>query len=127
MTPATAPAAPAMPVRSLPDVWAAPSRGIPWCDCDDETQPLTEDMVRWFAWSLYGDLPDRLTHAQVVATAAEVWQVDQVCRFFTLRVEDAARDVAGTVAVDYPVRVALAIVKMFSDRWNGCPEGACAG
>lgn len=73
------------------------------------------------------DLPDRLTHAQVVDIAAEVWQVESLCRFFTLGLEDAARDVAGTVAVDYPVRVALAIVKVFSNRWNGCPEKGCAG
>lgn len=112
------------PARSLPDVWAEPSRGMPWCDCGDH-DPLTEAMVEWFAWSLYGDLPDRLTHAQVVATAAEVWQVEKVCRFFTLRVEDAAQYVAGSVAVDYPVRVAFTVVKAFSDRWNGCPAEAC--
>lgn len=113
------------PIRSLPDVWAEPSRGIPWCDCGDD-DPLTEPMVEWFAWSLYGDLPDRLTHAQVVAIAAEVWQVESLCRFFTLGVEDAACDLAGSVAVDYPIRVALAIVKAFSDAWNGCPEDVWA-
>lgn len=127
MTAAAAPAvAPPTPARSLPDVWGSPSNGIRWCGCGDD-DPLTEAMVEWFAWSLYGDLPDLLTHAQVVDIAAEVWQVEDACGFFTLGVEDAARDVAGTVAVDYPLRVALAIVKVFSDRWNGCPENACAG
>lgn len=130
MIPAVAPAvAPTMPVRSIPDVWAAPSRGMPWCDCGEEPEPLTESTVHWFAQSLYGDLPERLTHAQVVDIAAEVWQMEDVCRFFTLGVEDAARGAAGAVAVavDYPARVALAIVKVFSDRWNGCPEKACVG
>lgn len=121
MTPAVAPT---MPVRSLPDLWAAPSRGIPWCDCGDN-DPLTEAIVEWFAWSLYGDLPERLTHAQVVAIAAEVWQLGSVCRFFTLGVEDAARWVHGQTCAGYPTRTGLAIVKAFSDAWNGCPEAAC--
>lgn len=116
-----APTVETRPVRSLPDVWAETWRGMPWCDCGDNDS-LTEAMVEWFAWSLYGDLPDRLTHTQVVATAAEVWQVEKVCRFFTLGVEDAVQYVNGTVAADYPVSVALAVVKAFSDRWNGCPE-----
>lgn len=125
MTPATAPAvAPPTPVRSLPAVWAAPSRGIPWCDCGDD-DPLTEGMVEWFAWSLYGEIPNRLAHAQVVAIAAEVWQLGNVCRFFTLGVEDAAVDVNGQTCADYPTPVGLAIVKAFSDAWNGCPEAAC--
>lgn len=126
MTPATPPAvAPPTPVRSLPDVWAAPSRGIPWCDCGDD-DPLTESMVRWFAESLSVDLPDRLTHAQVLVIAAEVWQLENVCRFFTLGVEVAAREVYGQTCAAYPTPVGLAIVKAFSDAWNGCPERACA-
>lgn len=48
-----------------------------------------------------------------------------MCRFFTLRVEDAARAVAGEVAAEYPLGIGLAIVKAFSYRWQGCPEEGC--
>lgn len=110
---------------AIPDVWDGPATGLPWCDCGDD-HPLTEATVSEVAVDLYGDLPDRLTHAQVVAVACEVWLLEQPCRFLLMQVEDAAKDVNGTVAADYPVRVGLAIVKRFSDRWNGCPEEACS-
>ena len=111
-------------VRALPDVWERTARGVPWCDCGED-HPLTREAVEWATESLYGLLPDRLTHPQVVAVAAEVWALAEVCRFFTLQVEDAALDVNGSVETDYPLPVGLAIVKAFSDAWNGCPEEQC--
>lgn len=110
--------------KPLPDVWERRAVGLPWCDCGED-HPLTRESVEWAVESLYGHLPDRLTHPQVVAVAAEVWQMESVCRFFTLQVEDAARDVNGSVEPDYPAGVGLAIVKAFSDAWNGCPEEQC--
>lgn len=59
--------------------------------------------MTWTARDLLGGLPDRLTHAPVVAVAAEGWQLESVCRFFTLRVEDAAVEVNGLgVRVGWP-------------------------
>jgi len=114
----------AVPIRSLPDVWAAPARGLPWCDCGQDHQ-LTEDDATWCAEDLLGSLPERLTHAQVIATFVEVWKLESVCRFFTLRVEDAALEVNGAVADDYPLPIGLGIVKAFCDSWCGCPDEAC--
>ena len=53
--------------------------------------------------------------------------VGSVCRFFTLAIEEAAIRVWGEVADEYPLEVGLAIVKNFSDRWNGCPTEGCDG
>lgn len=45
-----------IPVRSLPDLWAAPTRGIPWCDCGLDHQ-LTEDDVTLAARDALGGCP----------------------------------------------------------------------
>jgi len=96
-----------------------------WCDCGQDHQ-LNEDDVACQAEDLRGDLPEWLTHAQVIAVAAELWQLKSVCRFFTTRAEDAARLVNSEVA-DYPLPEALAIVKAFTDPWCGAPMRSARG
>jgi hypothetical protein len=54
-----------------------------------------------------------------------LWRYEAVCRFFTLAIEDAAIRVHGSVEDDYEVEVGLAIVKDFSNHWEGCPAQAC--
>lgn len=110
---------------TLPDVWEAPATGLPWCDCGDD-HSLTEDFVTNLAGELFDGIPERLTHEQVVAITCDVWLVENPCRFRFMQVEDAAEDVNGTVAEDYTFRVGFAVVKRFSDKWNGCPQDACA-
>jgi len=109
----------------MPDVWHETPTGMEWCDCGCHC-PLTKAIVREFARDVLGEhLPARITHGQVVLVAMQLWQVLRACRFFTMAVEDAAVHVNGTVAPDYPLDIGLAVVKAFSNRWNGCPEEAC--
>jgi hypothetical protein len=112
----------AEPERTFPEVWAGPSTGLEWCDCGCH-DPLTYGIVREFARDLYGlILPDRMTHTEVVLVAMLVWNYTDICRVFLLAVDAAAIRVNGTLTTDYPLGTGLAIVKAFSDRWNGCDE-----
>ena len=110
----------------VPDVWSERSTGTPWCDCGDDCT-LDEETVEDYAEDLFGQLPDRLTHRQVVALAAAVWRYVEVCRFFTLAVEAAATRVADAPRPDYPLTVGTAIVRAFCNAWNGCPDELCRG
>jgi len=73
------------------------------------------------------DSPVRLTHRQVTRIAMAVWGYVEICRFFTLAIEDAAICVHGCVEPDYPLETGLAIVKAFSNTWQGCPTEVCDG
>lgn len=115
-----------MSTFTIPDVWTEAPSGTTWCDCGGD-HALDHERIESFARDLFGGLPDRITHPGVIALAAEVWNYIAICEFFTGRVADAATDVNGEVAADYPLTVGLAIVKRFSDRWNGCPMENCAG
>jgi hypothetical protein len=107
------------------DVWAEPSTGLEWCDCGCH-HPLTKTIVREFARDLFGlDLPAQVTHYQVIRICMILWKVIRPCRFFTLSVEDAAIRVNGSIAATYPLNTGLAIVKAFSNHWNGCPTEDC--
>ncbi len=110
------------PTAPLTEIWAAPARGTQWCDCGSD-HPLTRDRVLEFC--LTDAHASVITHPQVVRTAMEVWNYATVCRFFHLAVQAAAGAVHGAVAEEYPFETGLAIVKAFSDAWNGCPEELC--
>ena len=113
------------PTRVIPDVWNEPATGLEWCDCGCH-HPLTRQIVEEAAEDVLGqDLPDRITHRQVIRVAMQVWAYASVCRFFTLAIEDAAVRVHGEVSADYPLEVGLSIAKDFSNRWNGCPTKDC--
>ena len=113
------------PTRVVPDVWKEPATGMEWCDCGCH-HPLTRRIVKDAARDVIGeDLPGQITHRQVIRVAMEVWRYASVCRFFTLAVEEAAVRVHGEVAAEYPMPVGLAIVKEFSNHWNGCPTKDC--
>jgi hypothetical protein len=121
-------AAPAAnPIRVVPDVWNEPATGLEWCDCGKH-HPLTRSHILGVAWDLFGDdLPERITHREVIRITMDVWNYASVCRFFTMAMEDSARRVHGEVAADYPLETGLAIVKDFSNHWNGCPTKDCDG
>ena len=112
----------------MPDVWHERATGMEWCDCGDHC-PLTKRIITDSAEDLLDEcpLPDRITHRQVIRIAMDVWNYVSVCRFFTLAIEEAAIRVNGAVADDYPMNVGLAIIKAFSNRWNGCPTEDCPG
>ncbi|GAB3847819.1 hypothetical protein [Nesterenkonia populi] len=122
------PAAPAQPqtrpepeLPSIPEIWEAPSQGTQWCDCGKD-HPLTRDAVLRAASFLRGQQPEHLTHSQVCRITMELWNYVEVCPFFHMAVDDAACRCHGEKAERYPFETGLAIVKRFSDRWNGCPE-----
>lgn len=111
---------------TVPDVWDEPATGTEWCDCGDH-HDLDADRIRQMTATLYGHLPDHITHRGIIAVAAHVWSYVLVCEFFTGRIRDAAIDVNGSVEAQYPLDVGMSIVKRFSNRWNGCPMEDCAG
>jgi len=116
-----------IPTRIMPKVWAEPETGSRWCDCGKHCQ-LTKPVVREFARDLYGlHLPERIAHEDVILICMNVWHYARICPFFTMSVADAAVYVNGSIEDDYPVNVALAIVKAFSNKWNGCPVENCRG
>lgn len=105
-------------------VWSMPNRGIVWCDCGQEHE-LTEEFVFGTLVEI-GLQPSRmLTHQELVELTAAVWNYDEVCRFFELAVEDAARMIHGKVDTRYPLEHSLPIVGYFSKTWQGCPEEDC--
>ena len=110
---------------SLPEIWREKATGLEWCDCGCH-HPLTKTIVTEFARDVLGlHLPKWVTHRQVILIAMQVWNYISVCRFFTMAIEDAAVRVNGCVAPVYSLEIGLAIVKAFSDRWNGCPTENC--
>lgn len=109
-----------------PDVWSEPEEGTPWCDCGDE-HSLDRDVLAAMFEQAYGPVGERITHLRVIELAAYAWRYVSVCAFFTGRVADAATEVNGAVAEDYPFEIGLAIVKRFSDTWHGCPDEGCQG
>ena len=115
------------PDRVIPDVWNEPAVGSQWCDCECD-HDLTLDVVKDSACDALGeDLPEWISHSQVILVAMEVWSYFEICRFFILAVEEAACRVWGEVCVEYRLDVGLAIVKDFSNHWNGCPAENCDG
>jgi len=110
---------------AIPDVWHERAIGLEWCDCGDHC-PLTKAVITTSAKNVLGGLPEHITHQQVVAIAQDVWAYESICRFFTMAIEQAAIRICGQTQPDYPLETGLAIVKAFSNRWNGCPEEGCA-
>ena len=74
-----------------------------------------------------GDLPDRVTHRQVVKACMVALDYIAVCRFFTLSVEDAAVAVHGAVEPTYPLDTANGVIARFVATWGGCPDEGCHG
>lgn len=105
---------------SIPEVWEAEPQGTQWCDCGKDHPLGREDVLR-AAWFLKGQ-PEFLTHGEVARMVMELWNYVEVCPFFHLAVDDAACRCHGEKAERYPFETGLAIVKNFSDNWNGCPE-----
>ena len=107
-----------------PDVWDLPGTGMAWCDCG-ESHSLSRDDV---APCRPGGPPRgrRVRHREVVRVTQALWGYWWVCRFFHLKVEDAAVAVSGAVRTSYPLDDAIDITGLFTQTWQGCPEEACA-
>lgn len=106
-----------------PDVWGMPTTGIPWCDHPDDHVPYRPDVVALYRGRESAD--GRVPHEVVVEVTRELWGYEWVCRFFQLKVEEAARAIVGAVLPSYQVRDAIDITGFFSKRWQGCPQQAC--
>ena len=91
------------------------------CDCDHDVDGkiLSE-------YQVFGVSSGRVPHDLVVEVTQNVWGYEEICRFFDMRVEDAAKMVAGAVQPDYPFADAVAITTEFTETWQGCPEEGCA-
>lgn len=108
--------------RIIHDPWQEEPLGEDWCDCGaaPDRDTITEE------WAYLGTRDsDRISHRDVIRVTMRLWRYEAVCRFFTLAVEEAAVRVHGSVEEDYEVEVGLAIVKDFSNHWEGCPAQAC--
>lgn len=91
------------------------------CGCDhDVDSKIREEYV------VFGRSNGRVPHDEVVEVTQNVWGYEEICRFFDMRVEDAAKTVAGAVQPDYPFAQAVAITAEFTKTWQGCPEESCA-
>src|SRR5690554_3990682 len=90
--------------------------GLYDCDCDHD---VDSDIL--FSYEVFGHNSGRVPHQDVVKATQDLWQYADVCRFFELRVEDAAKTVAGSVQRDYPFAQAVAITQEFTNTWQGCP------
>lgn len=112
-------------VSTRPDVWTLPATGIEWCDCGEDHVLTRADVAARYDAHVGAD--GRVPHPVVVQVTQEIWRYESVCRFFHLRVEVAAREVAGAVLVSYVVGDAIDISGTFSRAWQGCPEEGCAG
>lgn len=108
--------------RVSPDVWIIPGTGMEWCDCGEDHE-LTRESIE----ERYGAVSDEdgVPHEAVVRVTADLWGYGRVCRFFHLKLEDAARTVAGAVKAKYQRNEAIDITGTFSKHWQGCPEEAC--
>ncbi|WP_404286960.1 hypothetical protein [Glutamicibacter arilaitensis] len=113
-------------VHIKPDVWNMPDKGQPWCDCG-EAHELSADIVYEFAEELRLDPRSSMSHLQLIELTMEVWNFEEVCRFFHLALNDAAQIIHGKVAEHYPFAVGIDIVGYFSKTWQGCPEEVCGG
>lgn len=127
---------PAVPDRAAPplrtpieenEVWNVEPSGTPWCDCGSH-HSLTKERASELAREMFGDdLPERITHEQLINLGAWTWQYVEVCEFFLDRMRDSAIDVNGEVAADYLLPRGLAILRHFSNNWHGCPMEDCGG
>lgn len=120
-----APTEPVAP-QPVPDPFAQPSTGTPWCDCGAGHQ-LTRSRLYSVIAELYGQVPDRIRHIEIIDIAAYLWQYVSVCEFFTGCVADAATQINGEVAADYPLDIGCAILRQFCNHWSGCPDEGCDG
>ena len=66
-----------------------------------------------------------MRHTTVVRVTQALWGYEWVCRFFHLKVEDAAVAVAGAVRRTYRFEDAIDITGLFTQTWQGCPEQSC--
>ena len=117
---------PLAPTKTVEEVWQQPAVGTPWCEDGEHNLGLDEVLDVLYALG-FNENMQSVTHAQIVRMSMELWLYEAVCAFFHLGVEDAAKRVHGVVADEYPLGEGLAIVKEFSDHWNGCPEQHCGG
>lgn len=112
--------------RTKPSIWDMPDSGLQWCDCGGDHQ-LQRDDISDIASHLSIEEDATITHQQLVILTMELWNYVEVCRFFHLRLNDAAQHIHGTIAELYPYEDGMDIVGYFSKTWQGCPEEVCAG
>ena len=105
------------------DVWSMPSAGMSWCECGQDHE-LTAAIVYKFIVEAGYETRQRLTHGQLSDVIAYVWKYSEVCRFFHLAVEQAAKLVHGKVDKTYPLGHSVDIIGYFSKTWQGCPDAA---
>ena len=108
-----------------PDIWNLPGSGMAWCECGENHSLPRQDVTHRYRSA--GFRPGRrVPHRTVVRATQELWRYEWVCRFFHLKVEDAAVAVTGAVRTSYLFDDAVDITGLFTQTWQGCPEEACA-
>lgn len=112
--------------QAKPSIEDMPDTGLQWCDCGSDHQ-LQRDDITQMASDLGIEPRATITHQQLVRLTMETWNYAEVCRFFHLQLNDAAKNVHGSTAAQYPYDDGIDIVGYFSKKWQGCPEEVCAG
>lgn len=99
--------------------------GMGWCDCGESHELDDLDITLALEEVEGEDFPESVTHPHVCDAIQALWYYDSVCNFFFDHVALSARKAAGRIKPEYPMAEAEAIVRYFSDTWQGCPEEAC--
>lgn len=106
---------------NVAEVWEQESEGLEWSGCGH--RPLTVELLMAIAEEVVAvPVPQHVRHSDLTAILKALWGLRTVCHYFRMALETAALRVNETVAGEYELDVALAIVKDFSDRWDGCPD-----
>ncbi|AGF73519.1 hypothetical protein A605_12615 [Corynebacterium halotolerans YIM 70093 = DSM 44683] len=108
-------------------VWTMPDFGVTWCRCTPDpltglpphsvTRPLiTHHLVR-----VLGSVPDRVSNQEISLVVMDLWKFPAMAPPIAEALMRSVKAVNGLMGQDYPTNTALAVIKHFSNTWNGEP------
>lgn len=102
-------------------VWTMPNIGTVWCTCGRD--PLTgaplhqvsKPLITRYVVEALGSLPEDVTNKEISAIVMKLWSLPQITPPVATTLLASVTAVVGEVQDSYPLDVAVAVVKHFSN------------
>lgn len=102
-------------------VWTMPNLGTVWCTCGRDpltNEPLhhvTRPLITRYVVEALGSLPEEVTNQEISAIVMKLWGLREITPPIATTLLASVTAVVGEVQDDYPLDVAVAVVKHFSN------------
>lgn len=102
-------------------VWTMPNLGTVWCTCGRDpltNAPLhqvTKPLITKNVVDALGSIPEEVTNKEISAIVMKLWRLDAITPPIATALLASVTAVVGGVQDTYPLEVAIAVVKHFSN------------